>query len=112
MPPLQFWKPGTSGPGSTLDRIADADKDVIASAPGSAAYGIQGQRQRLPIFKHRMCLIRLFGQGTITHLGDNILHCVERYQVVIVVGQTGSGKTTRAVAIDPFNATSHPHILL
>lgn len=49
---LQFWKPGTAGPGSTLDRATEAEENVVQSAPSSAAYSIQNARERLPIFKH------------------------------------------------------------
>jgi hypothetical protein len=49
---LQFWKPGTAGPGSTLDRATETEENVVQSAPSSAAYSIQNARERLPIFKH------------------------------------------------------------
>ena len=49
---LQFWKPGTTGPGSSLDRATEAEGSLVQSAPINAAGGIQGQRERLPIFKH------------------------------------------------------------
>ncbi|KAJ7070332.1 P-loop containing nucleoside triphosphate hydrolase protein [Mycena belliarum] len=74
---LQFWKPGTTGPGSSLDRETDGEGYAIPSAISSLS--IQSQRERLPIFKHR----------------DNILYAVEKYGVIIVVGQTGCGKTTQ-----------------
>ncbi|KAH0584186.1 putative ATP-dependent RNA helicase DHX35 [Termitomyces sp. J132] len=70
---LKFWKPGTAGPGSTLDRATEVEGNVVPSAP---AYS---HREQLPIFKHR----------------DKLLHCVESYGVIIVVGQTGCGKTTQ-----------------
>ncbi|KAJ3476329.1 hypothetical protein NLI96_g11231 [Meripilus lineatus] len=77
---LQFWKPGTAGPGSTLDRATETEDAVISSAPLlSSSYSIQSARERLPIFKHR----------------DKLLYCIEKYGVVIVVGQTGCGKTTQ-----------------
>ncbi|KAH8102820.1 P-loop containing nucleoside triphosphate hydrolase protein [Cristinia sonorae] len=76
---MQFWKPGTQAPGSSLDRIADGETSVISSAPLSASYSVQSARERLPIYKHR----------------DKLLYCVEKYGVVIVVGQTGCGKTTQ-----------------
>ena len=51
---LQFWKPGTLGPGSSLDRASEAEGHIIPSLPpGGQQYGIQDQRERLPIFKHR-----------------------------------------------------------
>ena len=42
-------------------------------------------------------------------LGDNLLHAIESYGVVILVGQTGSGKTTRT----PFglNPSPDPYII-
>ena len=49
---LQFWKPGTLGPGSTLDRVSANDGDVVPSAPSTGYLSIQAQRERLPIFKH------------------------------------------------------------
>ncbi|KAG6861898.1 hypothetical protein C0995_010604 [Termitomyces sp. Mi166 len=70
---LKFWKPGTVGPGSTLDRATEVEGNVVPSAP---AYS---HREHLPIFKHR----------------EKLLHCVETYGVIIVVGQTGCGKTTQ-----------------
>ncbi|KAH9060020.1 P-loop containing nucleoside triphosphate hydrolase protein [Lactarius vividus] len=69
---LQFWKPGTLGPGSSLDRTSGEDDGFIPSAAPS-------QRDRLPIAKHR----------------DSLMHCVENHQVVIVIGHTGCGKTTQ-----------------
>ncbi|KII88814.1 hypothetical protein PLICRDRAFT_42054 [Plicaturopsis crispa FD-325 SS-3] len=76
---LTFWKPGTAGPGSSLDRATEAEGNVIQSAPTSSLSSIQSQRERLPIFKHR----------------EKILYCIEKYGVIIVVGQTGCGKTTQ-----------------
>jgi hypothetical protein len=48
---LTFWKPGTTGPGSTLDRATEAEGNVVQSAP-SYSSSIQAQRERLPIFKY------------------------------------------------------------
>ncbi|QRW26981.1 Helicase associated domain (HA2) [Rhizoctonia solani] len=79
MSTMQFWKPGTTAPGSTLDRATQAEDNIIHSAPASSNLGIQAQRERLPIFKHR----------------EKILYAVEKYGVVIIVGQTGCGKTTQ-----------------
>lgn len=76
---LQFWKPGTLGPGSSLDRTSGEEDGILPSGIPPQALSIQAQRDRLPIAKHK----------------DNILHCVENHQVVIVVGQTGCGKTTQ-----------------
>lgn len=52
---LQFWKPGTVGPGSNLDRATEIEGNVVASAPLSSQIGRQAQREGLPIFKHRLC---------------------------------------------------------
>ncbi|ELU43905.1 pre-mRNA splicing factor [Rhizoctonia solani AG-1 IA] len=51
MSTMQFWKPGTTAPGSTLDRATQAEDNIIHSAPASSNLGIQAQRERLPIFK-------------------------------------------------------------
>ncbi|KAJ3564925.1 hypothetical protein NP233_g7972 [Leucocoprinus birnbaumii] len=76
---LQFWKPGTAAPGSSLDRASEQEGSLVQSAPISTSLSIQGQRERLPIFQHR----------------SKLLYCVENYGVTIVVGQTGCGKTTQ-----------------
>ncbi|KAG8986429.1 hypothetical protein FRB90_004001 [Tulasnella sp. 427] len=94
---LQFWKPGTVAPGSSLDRATEAEGHVLQSAPLAAAGGIQAQRERLPIFKHRESRISVVitPTGTTIDLGEKLLYCVEKYGVTIVVGQTGCGKTTQ-----------------
>ncbi|KAI5449470.1 hypothetical protein NCC49_004691 [Naganishia albida] len=87
MAPLQFWKPGTAGPGSSLDRESEAEGGLLLSIPiaadpqsrYAAPPSLTSQRTRLPIYKHR----------------DKLLYCVEKYGVVIVVGQTGCGKSTQ-----------------
>src|ERR1700722_18499393 len=48
---LTFWKPGTVGPGSTLDRAAEAGSGITISSSLSSL-SLQSQRERLPIFKH------------------------------------------------------------
>jgi ATP-dependent RNA helicase DDX35 len=48
---MQFWKPGTTAPGSSLDRETEAEDYAVPSAISSLS--IQSQRERLPIFKHR-----------------------------------------------------------
>jgi ATP-dependent RNA helicase DDX35 len=92
---LAFWKPGTTGPGSTLDRATEAEGNVVQSAP-SFSSSIQSQRERLPIFKHSQfpTLLMEF-LSTKTFPGEKLLYCLEKYGVLIVVGQTGCGKTTR-----------------
>ena len=52
MSTLQFWKPGTAAPGSSLDRANETEENVVPSAPSSGAISIQSARERLPIFKH------------------------------------------------------------
>ncbi|KIK45926.1 hypothetical protein CY34DRAFT_801085 [Suillus luteus UH-Slu-Lm8-n1] len=79
MSTLTFWKPGTAGPGSTLDRATEEEGNVVQSAPSHGSLSVQAQRERLPIWRHR----------------QKLLHCIEKYGVTIVVGQTGSGKTTQ-----------------
>ncbi|KAL0947236.1 hypothetical protein HGRIS_013357 [Hohenbuehelia grisea] len=79
MSTLTFWKPGTTAPGSSLDRDSQNEGNIVSSAPSYAALSVNAQRERLPIFKHR----------------QKILHCLEQYAVTIVVGQTGCGKTTQ-----------------
>jgi hypothetical protein len=96
---LQFWKPGTQGPGSSLDRATEAEGHVIPSAI-SSSLGIQDQRERLPIFKHRMLVLSLpishrYLKNLCMDQGKKLLYCVEKHGVTIVVGQTGCGKTTR-----------------
>ncbi|KAF8515694.1 P-loop containing nucleoside triphosphate hydrolase protein [Hysterangium stoloniferum] len=76
---LQFWKPGTQGPGSSLDRATENEENIIHALPSLSSLGIQAQRERLPIFKHR----------------EKLLYCIEQFGVVVVVGETGCGKTTQ-----------------
>jgi ATP-dependent RNA helicase DDX35 len=57
MSKLQFWKPGTIGPGSSLDRATEAEGNLVPSAPSYSELSVQSQRERLPIFKHRMFAI-------------------------------------------------------
>ncbi|KAA1478379.1 hypothetical protein DENSPDRAFT_666073 [Dentipellis sp. KUC8613] len=75
---LPFWKPGTLGPTSSVDRSTEREQ-ATPSGPTPSALPLQAQREGLPIFRHR----------------HSILHSVENHQVLIVVGETGSGKTTR-----------------
>ncbi|KAH8298077.1 hypothetical protein KR018_006245 [Drosophila ironensis] len=72
----KFLKPDTD----------DAITDSVASEQQSSfvfnanhSLGIVEQRERLPIRQYR----------------DQILYCLEKYQVVILVGETGSGKSTQ-----------------
>ena len=93
---LEFWKPGTTGPGSSLDRETDGEGFAVPSALSSQS--IQHQRERLPIFKHRMysCFCPR-SQFMSNNVGDELLYAIEMYGVIIVVGQTGCGKTTRKI---------------
>ncbi|KAI0670718.1 P-loop containing nucleoside triphosphate hydrolase protein [Trametes maxima] len=79
MASLQFWKPGTAGPGSNLDRATETEDNIVQSAPLSSSLNLHAARERLPIFKHR----------------EKLLYAIETHGVVILVGQTGSGKTTQ-----------------
>lgn len=77
---MQFWKPGTVAPGSSLDRATESEGALLQSAPVSTAFvGLQEQRERLPIFRYKR----------------QLLYTVEKYGVTIVVAETGSGKTTQ-----------------
>src|SRR4051794_4845839 len=50
---MQFWKPGTTAPGSSLDRATESEGALLSSAPVSTAFvGLQQQRERLPIFQY------------------------------------------------------------
>lgn len=50
---LTFWKPGTTGPGSNLDRSSETEENIVPYAPADSFSSIRTQRERLPIFKHR-----------------------------------------------------------
>ncbi|KAF9475332.1 P-loop containing nucleoside triphosphate hydrolase protein [Pholiota conissans] len=76
---LIFWKPGTAGPGSNVDRASEKEENVVPYAPQDSHLSIQRQQERLPIYKHK----------------EKLLYCIEKYGVMIVVGQTGCGKTTQ-----------------
>ena len=77
MTSLQFWKPGTAGPGSSLDRATETEENVIQSAPSSGYLGIQGARERLPIFKHRASrMLGLRRVGTLTSLTQERNCCI------------------------------------
>lgn len=85
---LNFWKPGTLGPGSSLDRVEERDAAIISAPPTDS-------RERLPIFKHSLSLDLASHLSADSLVGQKLLYCVENYGVSIVVGQTGCGKTTR-----------------
>ncbi|PVF95655.1 P-loop containing nucleoside triphosphate hydrolase protein [Serendipita vermifera] len=77
---MQFWKPGTVAPGSSLDRATETEGHLLQSAPISTTFvSLQQQRERLPIFKYK----------------KQLLYAIEQYGVTIVVAETGSGKTTQ-----------------
>ena len=54
---LQFWKPGTVGPGSNLDRATQTEDNIVQSAPSSLS--LQAARERLPIYQHSACFFPL-----------------------------------------------------
>jgi len=49
---LTFWKPGTAGPGSSLDRSSETEEleNIVPHALADPFSSIQSQRERLPIF--------------------------------------------------------------
>ena len=66
---LQFWKPGSSAPGSSLDRATNLEENIIPSAPAvSAGLSIQSHRERLPIYKHRPSFTTSPHVRLLTHL--------------------------------------------
>ncbi|XP_030068758.1 putative ATP-dependent RNA helicase DHX35 [Microcaecilia unicolor] len=79
---VKFWKPGTEGPGISISE----ERQSAAEASGTsviynphAAFSIEQQRQKLPVFKLR----------------NHILYLVENYQTVVIIGETGCGKSTQ-----------------
>ena len=96
---MQFWKPGTTAPGSSLDRASESEGALLQSAPQSTAFiSLQEQRERLPIFKYSRHLSEPLSRAP-SELAfateKELLYAVETYGVTIVVAETGSGKTTR-----------------
>ncbi|KAK9828606.1 hypothetical protein WJX72_001006 [[Myrmecia] bisecta] len=75
-----FLRPGERKP-SAFGVSFDSDRDGEAALPMPAVpnQGLQHQRQKLPVSKHR----------------TEILYLVEHHQTTIIVGETGSGKTTQ-----------------
>ncbi|SPO27495.1 related to PRP43 - spliceosomal RNA helicase (DEAH-box family) [Ustilago trichophora] len=65
-----FWKPGTSRPGSSLDRSSETETPIIAPSSFTDS--------TLPIHSQRL----------------QILHALETHQVLIIIAEPGSGKTT------------------
>lgn len=93
---MQFWKPGTVAPGSSLDRATETEENVLSSAPSTAAISVQSARERLPIHQHSTSDFSMREtELNFAPVGEKILHCIETYGVTILVGQTGCGKTTR-----------------
>ncbi|KAJ7184090.1 P-loop containing nucleoside triphosphate hydrolase protein [Mycena filopes] len=93
---MQFWKPGTTAPGSSLDRETEGEGYAVSSAISTLS--IQSQRERLPIFKHRTypaLFVTSPSLKPVLFQGDKLLYAVENHGVIIVVGQTGCGKTTQ-----------------
>eukprot|EP01105_Mastigella_eilhardi_P014061 TRINITY_DN319_c0_g1_i1.p1 TRINITY_DN319_c0_g1~~TRINITY_DN319_c0_g1_i1.p1 ORF type:complete len:697 (-),score=165.37 TRINITY_DN319_c0_g1_i1:1149-3239(-) len=78
---MAFWKPGTAGPGLELavhDRECEKENDYYVYNPW-ARLSISQQRVRLPIFQCR----------------SQLLYCLEKCAVVVIIGETGCGKTTQ-----------------
>eukprot|EP01134_Creolimax_fragrantissima_P006981 CFRG6981T1 len=81
-----FWRPGTTGPGSSLDRSANEEEgfdvnralSAITHTPSSFA-ALSAHRKQLPVYKYR----------------QHILYLLETYKTIVVVGETGCGKTTQ-----------------
>lgn len=74
---LTFWKPGTTGPDSALDRATEAEGNIVQYAP-SCNSSIQAQRERLPIFKHSKYIVPIHDAWPDIH--------VFRGQVVVLLG--------------------------
>ena len=65
MTTLQFWKPGTVGPGSSVDRASESEDLVAPSGPSTwSSLGIQAQRQRLPVYQHSNVRLTSFSFST------------------------------------------------
>eukprot|EP00124_Ichthyophonus_hoferi_P002617 Ihof_evm5s186 gene=Ihof_evmTU5s186 len=80
--PKTYWKPGTTAPGSSLDRDSNIDIDggtIHMASKGDGGMTITQSRKALPIYRYK----------------DQILYLVEKFSVVIIVGETGCGKTTQ-----------------
>ncbi|KAK3085550.1 hypothetical protein FSP39_005176 [Pinctada imbricata] len=78
----KFWKPGTEGPGVSLQQERQTDRDEGATSVvynPNVSLSIEQQRQKLPVFKLR----------------NHILYLLEKYQTVVIVGETGCGKSTQ-----------------
>jgi hypothetical protein len=86
MSSLSFWKPGTTAPGSSLDRLTQEQESVIPSAPSDNSLSLQAQRERLPIAKYRRCphvfffeisqeLAAFRGQALILHRAVSSHYC-------------------------------------
>eukprot|EP00126_Sphaerothecum_destruens_P002332 Sdes_comp15764_c0_seq1m4827 len=75
----QFWKPGTVNPGSHLDRTSEKEHGNSLVCFPRTHQSLEGQKQGLPIYFHRL----------------QLLYLIEKHQVVILSGSTGSGKTTQ-----------------
>ncbi|XP_010638371.1 probable ATP-dependent RNA helicase DHX35 isoform X1 [Fukomys damarensis] len=80
--PVKFWRPGTEGPGVSISEerqsVTENSGTTIVYNP-YAAFSIEQQRQKLPVFKLR----------------NHILYLIENYQTVVIVGETGCGKSTQ-----------------
>jgi hypothetical protein len=64
---MQFWKPGTAAPGSSVDRATETEGGaLLQSAPISTAFiSLQEQRERLPIYKYSKALFSLLSRPSL-----------------------------------------------
>ncbi|RKP12336.1 putative ATP-dependent RNA helicase DHX35 [Piptocephalis cylindrospora] len=78
---MAFWKPGTVGPGSEVERsVTETAQDLITSYnAATASRSLEHQRTTLPAYQKRKV----------------ILHRLNHSRVLILVGHTGSGKSTQ-----------------
>ncbi|KNC83419.1 ATP-dependent RNA helicase DHX35, variant [Sphaeroforma arctica JP610] len=83
-----FWRPGTTAPGSTLDRVSANEESPIDPSIYSvhsqtrstqSRDELSRQRKQLPVYKYR----------------QHLLYAMEKFRTIIVVGETGCGKTTQ-----------------
>lgn len=66
-----FWKPGT------IPNLRETgEEEVVVPFNKNSQLSLERQRLLLPIASHRR----------------EILYCVEKFDVLILIGQTGSGK--------------------
>ncbi|PWZ01338.1 P-loop containing nucleoside triphosphate hydrolase protein [Testicularia cyperi] len=86
-----FWKPGSSRPGSSVDRVEAADETVLTSLAGSSSYNSATSKTR----KSSSLASSSSSSLPVARSRNAILYHVETHQVTIIVAETGSGKTTQ-----------------